>query len=418
MHSPDCISYPPVYTDTALADFKEPAPAQSEETYGPWSPGTPSRQAYDLDFEDHVKAPGHHIAEILDDYPTILLQSDLVHPCLLEPQIIRMTGLLSEWSPDLSLQRAVYSGVAKKDGQDIEVAVKFVASIEEAKMEVANYGHLEALQGTVIPRLYGMLFGYEKNSDEEVACLVLERFGSKLRLDFHQMDMVSRGEALNRLVDIHRAGFSHCDFARRNVVTKDGQYRIVDLADVTPHEGVCQWTFDFVENAGRVLPYSEQRALRGVCPIIFAAASEALYWSAGRLVLGGMYGVEAAPSLPKSHEVYQVPDVVIGLDDSYHYKESEKRDIAIKIYEEFKKQLDKYPMEHVIHFKNWTSYEVHRKWHAERNISFAPRLVPDEDGQWIHVGVRGFREREAALNLQYLSLEPNFDLSPYSIIQA
>lgn len=277
-----------------------------DEEYGPWSPHTPSVQPYDLEFDEETmkSVPGPHIAPELDDYPIILLQSDHTHPCSLKPQTIRITNLLSDWHPDTSLHRAVYSGIARKDGQKIEVAVKFSASVDEALVEAANYGLLEALQGTMIPRLYGVLFGFEKSSDDQVACLVMERFGSKLRLQLHQLDAVSRcvtnssnvfgsltetfprrGKILNCLRDIHYAGLSHVDFAKRNVVTKDDEFRIIDLADMEPHEGPCNWNMDFVENARRHFSFSEQSDCAIMCPTLFGAANEALYWEAGSSVL-------------------------------------------------------------------------------------------------------------------------------------
>ncbi|TCD69450.1 hypothetical protein EIP91_007576 [Steccherinum ochraceum] len=348
---------------------------EEEEADGPWSPHIPSVHPYDLEFDESTmkSVPGSHIAQILDDYPTLLLQSDDVYPCLLEPQTIQMTGMLSSWHPDLSLQSAVYSGVAKKDGQDIEVAVKFTASIDTAVAEVANYGRLKTLQGSVIPRLYGVLFGFEKDSDEQVACLVMERFGSKLRLKLPQLDVVSRAKVLNCLLPIHHAGLSHSETFWNNIVMKDGEYRIIGLAKMSPHEETCHWNFDFVENASRRITYLERDELYVMCPMMLAAADDALYWNVGKLYLSGNgYQVDADSSLPESHEVFQFD------------------------------HLDKYSMDHAQQLKNWTSYDVHRKWHAERNLSFAPRLVPDDVGQWIHVGVRGFSERERELALAHL----------------
>ena len=131
----------------------------------------------------------------------------------------------------------------------------------------------------------------------------------------------------------------------------------------------------------------------------------------------------ADSSFPKSHEVWQLQDVDTGLDKSYEYSDLQEREIAVRIYQEFKIQLDKHPIEHVQKFRHRTSYNVHRKWHAEksihvhwrrrqfeltclcfRNIPFSPGLIPDDDGRWIRVGRPGFEERKKVLDMRELSL--------------
>ena len=57
-----------------------------------------------------------------------------------------------------------------------------------------------------------------------------------------------RAKILNKLAEAHRAGLRHMDFAERNVLTKNGEYRLTDLLHAKPHDPPCKWKYDFLEH--------------------------------------------------------------------------------------------------------------------------------------------------------------------------
>ena len=65
----------------------------------------------------------------------------------------------------------------------LEVALKFTPAIEDLSVESGVYDALESIQGSVLPKLYGVLYGREVHG-ESCSCLVIERFGSCLDRNF------------------------------------------------------------------------------------------------------------------------------------------------------------------------------------------------------------------------------------------
>ena len=59
-----------------------------------------------------------------------------------------------------------------------------------------------------------------------------------------------RAKIVTKLVETHRAGMHPVDFTPRNILVKDGDYRIVDLRDAISHR--CTWEYDFIKHAGVV----------------------------------------------------------------------------------------------------------------------------------------------------------------------
>ena len=123
---------------------------------------------------------------------------------------------------------------------------------------------------------------------------MLERFGNRLDREFRNLKpiqkcamlsmhphffadcFVYRAKILNQLAAVHRAGFVHLDFAERNVLERDGEYRITDLGRVKEHLPRCSWTCDFktLMGADRLMVDDETTA----CDEIRSAARMMGFW--------------------------------------------------------------------------------------------------------------------------------------------
>ncbi len=128
--------------------------------------------------------------------------------------------------------------------------------------EAAVYNEqLASLQGVDIPSLYGLFEGeiMEDFAEEPtpVTCLFLEDCGEALENSFKVLPLADRfvltytrrttltfrthsAEILKKLGHIHWCGLTLDDFAERNVVQKDGAYRLIDFQDVED-DHICLW---------------------------------------------------------------------------------------------------------------------------------------------------------------------------------
>ncbi|KAF9479118.1 hypothetical protein BDN70DRAFT_834830 [Pholiota conissans] len=118
--------------------------------------------------------------------------------------------------------------------------------VEETEMYL---GPLEPLQGSAVPRFYGLYTGTE--NDQDIACLVLEYCGESITKRFSLLPMNLRVRILEHLGEIHRQGFLHGDFAERNVLHKNGEVRLIDFDRTIPdHHCRCDMNF----HAGETTP--------------------------------------------------------------------------------------------------------------------------------------------------------------------
>jgi len=126
------------------------------------------------------------------------------------------------------------------------VALKFAMRedlIDDLDKEAAVYaGALQHLQGTVIPRCYGLYTGSGEGG-QPIACLVLEHCGECIQERFQYLPLSVRIRILERLADIHRCGLCHGDFAERNVLQRDGDIRIIDFDQTNYHNCDCDMNF-------------------------------------------------------------------------------------------------------------------------------------------------------------------------------
>ncbi|KII85392.1 hypothetical protein PLICRDRAFT_700925 [Plicaturopsis crispa FD-325 SS-3] len=142
-------------------------------------------------------------------------------------------------------------------------------SLPDLETEAKNYQtKLYDLQGTIVPVFYGLFKGDNK-IDHKIGCIVLEDCGDSVDRNFYELERSDRTKILKLLGTLHIYGWEAPDFAERNVVSRNGQYRLIDFHDLTPHE--CDYTGDLYEH----MPYSVAEL---GCQVINCHASDMDFW--------------------------------------------------------------------------------------------------------------------------------------------
>ena len=102
-----------------------------------------------------------------------------------------------------------------------------------------------------------------------------------LHLVLNSYHECSRAKILTKLVETHRAGMHPVDFTPRNILVKDGDYRIVDLRDAISHR--CTWKYDFIKHAGDEAPGPDTLDPCVDCFRIMNIAGGMRFWDYGEL---------------------------------------------------------------------------------------------------------------------------------------
>ena len=123
-------------------------------------------------------SPHFHCASLFQGYPKCSFKAASKYPFHLPPQEIRVVRSLHD-----TYHTTVYLGRLK---DKTEVALKFT-DVKDIEAEAGVYDAMVDIQGTVIPKLYGVLYG-RSTSGKRVACLVLERFGDALSVAFEELE--------------------------------------------------------------------------------------------------------------------------------------------------------------------------------------------------------------------------------------
>lgn len=71
------------------------------------------------------------------------------------------------------------------------------------------------------------------------------------------------------------------DFSPRNILVKDGDYRIVDLGDAISHR--CTWKYDFIKHAGDETPDPDTLNPCVDCSRIMSIAGGMSFWDYSKL---------------------------------------------------------------------------------------------------------------------------------------
>ncbi|KAJ6496968.1 hypothetical protein C8R47DRAFT_325235 [Mycena vitilis] len=100
---------------------------------------------------------------------------------------------------------------------------------------------------------------YEGMGEEgqPIACLVLEHWGECLQQPFQALPLDMKLEILEHLRAIHQKGLLHGDFAERNVLLHQGNFRIIDFDQTQSHDCHCKINFRSGSTSGEKLAKEE-----------------------------------------------------------------------------------------------------------------------------------------------------------------
>ncbi|KLO13258.1 hypothetical protein SCHPADRAFT_997479 [Schizopora paradoxa] len=184
--------------------------------------------------------------------------------------------------PSLALiQRYGANGVCRATYQSIHLVIKFAFGrdtprIKALEKEAKNYDNsLFAAQGTIVPCMYGIYKG--TTCDERrlpVACLILEDCGDCLTEEFRDLPLEERVKMMKVYCDLHMMGIALLGFTERNVVHKNGNYRLIGFENLDDRHS-CKWKGKLYE--GKPPPENSKIG----CSFILVAGSEMGLWTLG-----------------------------------------------------------------------------------------------------------------------------------------
>lgn len=142
-----------------------------------------TRLSFVLQFAQEYGLQDHHPALNFAGYPSCVFKPGNLYPFHLAPQKINLKEVLYNGN-----YSTVYAGFCE-DGT--EVALKFTPDYQDILNEASAYDNFESIQGTVLPKLYGVLYHRDSYGDA-VLCLVLERFGNRLDREFNKLESLQK----------------------------------------------------------------------------------------------------------------------------------------------------------------------------------------------------------------------------------
>ncbi|PSR76125.1 hypothetical protein PHLCEN_2v8675 [Hermanssonia centrifuga] len=182
-----------------------------------------------------------HIAPTRDYYTTA--HYTLSQIC---PQDAANSSSELEFSSSATLghrDSGVYRGILRKpDGSEQEVVCKIVKGDTmplEVEAELYNT-RLKDLQGTDVPRFFGLFTGIIEGFPIRIACILLEYCGPTMGGYFGDYDMATRGKIIEAFVRLHNAGVQHNDIDTYHIILDEAdsenlQVRIIDFDHAEKH---------------------------------------------------------------------------------------------------------------------------------------------------------------------------------------
>ncbi|TDL16553.1 hypothetical protein BD410DRAFT_901952 [Rickenella mellea] len=132
-----------------------------------------------------------------------------------------------------------------------DAAVKFDlynSCREDLVRESALYEeHAKTLQGTVVPTFYGIYHGIV--DERPITCLVLEDCGDPIETWLHDASVEFSFKVAQHLMKLHSVGLQHNNISETNIVVKNGEPRLIDFSNATPH--ICGRKMEIVCGAPR-----------------------------------------------------------------------------------------------------------------------------------------------------------------------
>ncbi|KII90557.1 hypothetical protein PLICRDRAFT_39132 [Plicaturopsis crispa FD-325 SS-3] len=138
----------------------------------------------------------------------------------------------------------IYRAVASTQGadNDTEAVLKTVRHRDETDADAASLireyqwyqNQLRSLQGTVIPRCYGVFRG--EYHGLWITSLVLQYCGQPRESPFNLTEKAYNVQTIDNLLEIHDCGVCHRDFSERHILDNDGQPFVVDFRHAELHD--------------------------------------------------------------------------------------------------------------------------------------------------------------------------------------
>ncbi|KAH8111277.1 hypothetical protein DFH11DRAFT_1745748 [Phellopilus nigrolimitatus] len=125
--------------------------------------------------------------------------------------------------------------------------------LDDLKKEAENYQTvLQGLRGSVVPEFYGFYMGQDADN-RPIGCIVLEDCGESVEDMFCTLEIKDKMGILDKLGKMHMQNLHPVDFAERNVVHRDGQYRLIDFHGLKDHR--CEFDGNWHEQDSRPIKF-------------------------------------------------------------------------------------------------------------------------------------------------------------------
>ncbi|KAK7014455.1 hypothetical protein VNI00_010764 [Paramarasmius palmivorus] len=194
----------------------------------------------------------HHRACMLSGYPNVSASLDH-HESSQYVVSIQATHIISNTKGS-----TVYAGQFTGEKGNEDTVLKIHDTIEEAEAEARHYNEMKGLQGSVIPRFYGLFRG-KTWSGGCVAGIILERFGEPVDKLLVDLERGTKAHILDHMDKIHKAGLAPDDVGSGNVLLYGKDIRIIDFTKTDPHK--CLSTYRYL-NAPEIVEKKELRPAR------------------------------------------------------------------------------------------------------------------------------------------------------------
>ncbi|KAF9019670.1 hypothetical protein BDZ89DRAFT_309036 [Hymenopellis radicata] len=265
---------------------------------------------------------------------------------------------------------SVYSGYIEDDeGEryEYDVAFKF-GEVGRVRFEAEQYARMARLQGTAIPRLFGLAFAKTKRGGY-YACLMTERFGSSLDCALISLARSEKAIILSHLQAVHDTGLLHANFRERNVLQRGEDFRLVDF-DQMRESHTCSVPDERPDFYDMPDVFTDE-ARQTICRYVRIHARNMDFWDEGTVVVGGyLFQKEGLPSGRIMDDVF--PRIYFR-----RYKGDDLNDLLCHYFKHVQTLLERGECD-VQYLKariDETAALVEPQWRAKRKLPPLPPIV-------------------------------------------
>ncbi|KAK7015913.1 hypothetical protein VNI00_018999 [Paramarasmius palmivorus] len=233
----------------------------------------------------------YHRAHLFSHYPLVHPRFNSNYPTPQGVDAIEVTVNISIHT-DTS---TVYAGKLIRGQNTDDIVIKIRDTVGEAEAEALCYEQLKGLQGSTIPRFYG-LFRAKGRSGGHLAGILLERFGKPVDRLLEDLGHETKAQILHHVHRIHKAGIALDELEPRHVLSDGNNLRIIDFTNVWPH--TCRSTYDYL-TAPQVVAGLQELAPARNCPNLYSCAFEMGFWIIPKVTINDFpYNAKGMPTDP------------------------------------------------------------------------------------------------------------------------